>query len=339
MAQVATASGAAYLQEFPLGDKVRIGVLSNPLSGKNRRGMKPFLRVIGKNPHVLHCQVQTPDDVALALADFAGKEVEVVAINGGDGTIQAVLSAMFRNKPFPKLPLLVVFTSGTTSMIAGDVGMRGSPARALRRLLGWASLGNRNAVTLTRHVLCVQPSVGQEPRYGMFFGAGGIDEGIRFCREKIESLGLRGELGPGLTLAWFLLALIRGREDYVTPVPVTIHLDGQPPEQRACLLLIVSTLERLFLGLRPYWGAERGPLKYTAVTGGARHLLRVLPSLIRGRPHPYGVPEHGYHSRNVQQVRLFIESGYTLDGQLFTPDKKSGPVMLQDAGPVSFLRC
>lgn len=337
--QVAENSGECSSQGISAGDKVRVGVLSNPLSGRNRHGMKPILKVLVENPRVLHCEVQTPDDVALALADFAGKEVDVVAINGGDGTVQAVLSAVLKNKPFPKLPLLVVLNAGTTSMIAGDVGMRGAPARALRRLLAWASVGNRNAVILERHVLRVQTSPEQEPQYGMFFGAGGIDQGIRFCREKMESLGLRGELGPGLTLAWFLLALIRGRKDYVDPVPVTVHLDRQPPEHRACLLLIVSTLERLFLGLHPYWGTESGPLKYSAVTAGPRHLLRVLPSLVRGRPHPYGIPQHGYHSSNVHEVRLVLKSGYTLDGELFTPDSKSGPVVLQDAGPVSFLRC
>lgn len=337
--QVGQNSGECFSRVISAGDKVRVGVLSNPLSGRNRHGMRPILKVLAENPRVPHCEVQTPDDVALALADFAGKEVEVVAVNGGDGTVQAVVSAVLKNKPFPKIPLLVVFTSGTTSMIAGDVGMRGAPARALRRLLVWATVGSRNAVILERHVLRVRTSPGQEPHYGMFFGAGGIDQGIRFCREKIESLGLRGELGPGLTLIWFLLTLITGRTDYVAPVPVTVHLDGQPPEQHQCLLLIVSTLERLFLGLRPYWGTESGPLKYSAVSAGPRHLLRVLPSLVRGRPHPYGIPQHGYHSSNVHEVRLVLKSGYTLDGELFTPDSKSGPVVLQDAGPVSFLRC
>lgn len=336
---VAQTSGDGVSQARPVGNKVRVGVLSNPRSGGNQHALRPVLKVLAENPHVPHCEVQTPDDVALALSDFASKEVEVVTINGGDGTIQAVLSAMLKNKPFPKLPTLAVLSAGTTSMIAGDVGMRGVPARALRRLLVWASAGTPNAVILERHVLRVQSSPEQEPHYGMFFGAGAIDQGIRFCRQKIESRGLRGELGPGLTLLWFLLTLLRGSNNYVSSVPATVHLDGRLSEQRECLLLIVSTLERLFLGLHPYWGTEGGPLKFTAVSAGPRYLLRVLPSLLRGRPHPYGLPEHGYHSSNVHEVRLFLDGGYTLDGELFAAKSESGPLVLQAAGPVSFLRC
>ncbi len=188
------------------GWPLRVGVISNPLSGRNRKGMAPIAKVLREQPHVSQCEAQTPGEVASALADFARKGVALVVINGGDGTIQSVLTVLFNRKPFEAQPVLALLRSGTASMIARDVGLSGSPAQALRRLLAWANGSTRDAVILQRHTLRMQLGADEEPRFGMFFGTGAITKSIRFCHEKIESLGLRGELGPGLTLAWFILA-------------------------------------------------------------------------------------------------------------------------------------
>ena len=85
------------LQHFlQVNRAVRIGMLNNPLSGGNRNGLQKIRKAAAvAYPQVFQCDVQTPTDVAEALADFARKEVNTVVINGGDGTVQAVLTAIF----------------------------------------------------------------------------------------------------------------------------------------------------------------------------------------------------------------------------------------------------
>ena len=89
------------------GRNPRIGVLVNPLSGGNRNGLGAVRNTIADYPQVLQSDVQTPQEVLNALLHFSSKEVDVVAVNGGDGTVQAVLTALFRHQPFKTLPLLV----------------------------------------------------------------------------------------------------------------------------------------------------------------------------------------------------------------------------------------
>jgi hypothetical protein len=312
-------------------------MLSNPLSGGNRKGLEAIRKVLTGHPQVIHREVQTPANVRSALADFAREEVDIVAVNGGDGTIQAVLTALFCRSPFKALPLLAVFRSGTTSLIAGDVGLQGSRDSALQRLIAWARTGDGDAVILKRPVLRVEVP-DQESLCGMFFGAAGICQGIRFFHDKIHGLGLRGQLAPGLVIARFLLALARRNSEYVVQVPITIAVNEDPPKQRDSLLVLVTTLERLFFGLRPYWGTENGPLHYTAVFGRPRHLLRALPYLLRGRKCRSGSPEHGYFSHNANELHLSLDSSFALDGEFYTPDSRLGPVVVKNAGPVSFLR-
>ena len=323
---------------FAAAEPLRVGVLNNPRSGGNRRGLGAVREVLAAYPQVSHREVLTPVDVASALVDFARKEVNTVAVNGGDGTIQAVLTVLCNHQPFETFPHLAVLRAGTTSMTAGDVGLKGSREQALRRLLSWADGGEGEVAILHRPVLRVQVDPHQDPIYGMFLGAASIYQGIQFFNNRLNRRGFRGEWAPGLTIALFLLALARRGSDYVTPVPISVGFDQRPPERRDYLLLMVSALERLFLGLRPFWGREEKTLHYTAVEARPQHLLRALPALMRGRRNRYGTPDNGYFSHNVQQVQLTFNGGFTLDGELFKAESHLGPVVVQNGGKVSFLR-
>jgi hypothetical protein len=133
------------------------------------------------------------------------------------------------------------------------------------------------------------------------------------------------------------LDLARNNSNHIAPVPITIALDQQAPRQLNCLMVLVSSLDKFFLRLRPYWGTEAGPLHYTALSAQPRYMLRSLPSLLRGRKGRHGTPENGYFSHNVHEVRLTLSSGFTLDGELYTPDELE-PVVVQDGGQASFLQ-
>ncbi len=172
----------------------------------------------------------------------------------------------------------------------------------------------------------------------MFFGTAGVVQGTRYFHDRIHTLGLRGEVGPGLTIARLLFDVIRGRGEHVSPENVTVELDGHAPERQDWLMILVSTLERLSLGLSPFWSKEDGPLHYTALRARPRHLLPVLPWLLRGRAHRRLIPPNGYVSHNVREVRLSLDTAFSLDGQIFPVDGKAGPVVLGNGGAISFVR-
>jgi len=314
----------------------RIGVVINPLSGGNRNGLGDIRRIIDDHPQVVHCDVQTPQDVLAALRDFARREVDLLAVNGGDGTVQAVLTTLFHHHFFEIQPLLAVLQSGTTSMTARDVGFSGSRVRSLKKLFHWAATGTGNPRVIDRPVLQVQ-APGNPTRYGMFFGASAIYQGIQYFHRKLNTKGLRGEVGPGLTILRFLWSATRRGSDFIPPVPVSVALDDNPPQQFDSLVVLVSTLERLFLGLYPFWGSESGPLHYTAVRARPRHLLRALPSVLRGRSGAHGRPENGFYSHNSHEIKLNLTSGFTLDGQLYTPENRQEPTVVRYGGTATFL--
>ncbi len=318
------------------GQAPRIGVVINPLSGGNLNGLGDIRRIIDDHPQVVHSDAQTPQDVLAALRDFARQEVNLLAVNGGDGTVQAVLTALFHHQPFETQPLLAVMQSGTTSMTARDVGFSGSRLRSLKKLFNWAVTGTGNARVIDRPVLQVQ-APGHQTRYGMFFGASAIYQGIQYFHRKLNTKGLGGEIGPGLTILRFLWSAARRGSDFIPSVPVSVAMDDNPPQQFDSFVILVSTLERLFLGLYPYWGSESGPLHYTAVRAHPRHLLRALPSLLRGRSGAHGTPENGFYSHNAHEIKLNLAGGFTLDGQLYVPENQQEPTVVRYGGTATFL--
>jgi len=319
---------------------VRIGMLHNPLSGGNRRGLQKIRKSASALlPDVLQHVVQTPEDVAASLDDFARREVHLIIINGGDGTVQAVLTTIFQKKFFEMMPVLAVLPSaGTTSMIAGDVGLKGSRINALHRLDRWARAKNDSDCIIQRPVLRVQVPSEKEPVYGMFFGTAGIYQASHFCNQKIHARGVRGEKAAGAALARFLLAVLLRDHNVISAVPITARLNQNPAEQHRYLLLFVTSLQRLFLGLRPFWGSEPKPLHYTAIKDRPRHLLRAAPSLIRGRQGRLIRPANGYTSHNIDHIQLTLNSGFNLDGELYSTDSSLGPVTVAYGGQALFLK-
>ena len=314
----------------------RIGLLINPLSGGNRSGLAAVRNTIAGYPQVVQSDVQTPQEVLNALVEFARKDVNLVAVSGGDGTVQAVLTALFHNRPFEKFPLLTVLQSGTASMTARDVGFLGSPVKALQKLFRWVHTGDGMPSKIRRPVLRVA-APGHPIRFGMFFGAAAIYQGIEYFHRNVNGRGFRGEIGPGLTILRFLWALVNKNKDFAASVPLTVQLDQDPATQFDCLVVLISTLERLLLGMHPYWGSENGALHYTAVKAGPRHLLRALPSFFRGFSGYHGTPENGFYSHNATEIKLNLAGGFTLDGQLYTPDNQQEPTVVRDGGTATFL--
>ncbi len=313
-----------------------IGMVTNPRSGGNRKGLGKIREFLAENSQIHHGEAVTPAEVQAVLAGFAARDIDLLIVNGGDGTAQAVLTALYGQAIFTRPPVLALLQAGTASMLARDVGIQGGPRAALTKIAAWAAGTRRSDRDIhERSVLQVHRKEYSMPLCGMFFGAGAIPQGIDLCHRRMNIRSVRGELMPGLILARLLLAVFTGNEKLLPPTEVEIRRDDAAAQRVCCLFTLVSTLERLFLGLRPYWGEEDAPLHLTAVQSKPRYLLRNLPSVLRGRRTAGVSPENGYLSHNVRRITLDFTGRFTLDGELFGA---TSPLTIEAAGPARFLR-
>ncbi|HSM74255.1 MAG TPA: diacylglycerol kinase family protein [Desulfobacterales bacterium] len=317
----------------------RLGVISNPQSGRNRRRMAAIRGFLAGRGQVAQREVLDAGDVAAALAAFARDGIDLVALNSGDGTVQAALTTLFNQRPFGDAPpLLALLSGGTTNMTHRDLGLRGPQIGALERLIAWADHGTGRATLLTRPVLRVRGPAAELPLYGMFFGAACIYSGIELFHSRVRGLGLRGGPAQLVILARLLAALAAGQTAVLKPAAAEIRVDGARLAPRRFMFITAHTLDGLIFGLRPFWGEGRGALRLTAISARPRRLLRVLPSLLWGRRTRHTRPENGYFSFNGDQIRLALDGGFALDGERFRADPRHGELILEVGGQATFLR-
>ena len=103
---------------------IKVGIITNPRSYRNKGGLDSLSHAIAGHANVHHAVLGDVSEIPVILRDFAGRDVNLLAIVGGDGTVQATLTGLFVSRPFDTLPTLAVLPAGRTNMIAADAGIR-----------------------------------------------------------------------------------------------------------------------------------------------------------------------------------------------------------------------
>jgi hypothetical protein len=318
----------------------RIGVLSNLRAGRSHRQVARLLTLLRDHPEVAHVETSCADAVPEAIASLADAEIEVLAVHGGDGTLQRVLTELLALRPFgERLPALLPLRGGRTNMTALDIGVQRDPVRALAAILDAAAKGELARRSVRRRVVCVEHGSHRERIYGMFFGAGLIHRAIELTHRIFPKGTSQGALGGTLVTAGLLAraALMRDADGILTPDKIHALLDGEPLERPELTLAMATTLDRLFARMRPFWGDGPGGLRFTALASGVPELARNALGILRGRPGPRASAEQGYTSRNLRSLRLRMDCGFTVDGELVAP-QPDRLLSVSATEPLTFLR-
>jgi Diacylglycerol kinase catalytic domain len=269
-----------------------IALLSNPLSTGNRALLPAIRAFVANTPHVVHVELGDVGQVSEALRLLASANPELLVINGGDGTVQAVLTALVLDQPFGAVsPPVAVLPNGKTNLIAHDLGMSGDPVRALGRLVQKIGAGNLQLVS--RSLISVDNGRSRRPVLGMFLGGAGLMNSILYCRHRIYPLGLPN--GVSHVLAYLILVwdLIAGGAAGIRPAPVRITVRGREGIEGTYFALVVTTLRHLLLGIRADDLTDdrdgSGALRLLCVEHRRGPVLRTLwgiakRSLLRQRP-------------------------------------------------------
>lgn len=327
---------------IPQRRPLRVGIINNPLSGQNlKRGLlRHVTDLLQSHPQVARFDEATPDGMAAAVRELMHRETEIVVVNGGDGTAQAVLTALM-STPSDALPLIAVLPGGTSNTTARNVGYGRRPLQALQRILSESARG-AVAGTVERHaVVRVDRHHDTElsPQWSMMFGTGAIYHGIRFARGPIKQNGAPGELEAGIAIAVFVFKVLSGNGGTLfPPMQARIRIDGEDIAPEPYLGLLASTMNRTILGLNTYWGTGPGPVRMSLLRCKPRQLVRAILAIIRGKAAPHMRPELGYRSVNANEVEITCDSGYTLDGELFDAGTPQTRVTLSGRQCAYFLR-
>ncbi|HKA14004.1 MAG TPA: diacylglycerol kinase family protein [Myxococcota bacterium] len=316
---------------------MRIGVLSNLRAGRGGRDATRVAELLNSRPDVLSVYTDRTSDLGPAIADLLNREIDVLVIHGGDGTVQCALTELLRDPSRPHLPALAPLRGGRTNMTSTDLGADRDPARGLARLLAAADAGEIEPLAVARPVLRVRSARREVDQYGMFFGAGLIYRAIRLVHRAFSGNN-QGLLGAGLvTGALVARALFHPTSGILTPDKCQVRGDGRDLTDAELYLLISTTLEKLFLRMDPFWGPGAGDVRLTAIASRAHRMALAAPGILSGRAPPWLAPELGYVSERLERAELRIGCGFTVDGELFAPETEEAIEISADRR-ITFLR-
>lgn len=282
---------------------IRAGLIWNQKSHRNRGSGRA--RLPGD---VLDVAPEDPAELEGHLRRMAGEGLDLVVVDGGDGTVREVLSRL--PEAFDgRLPRLAVLPNGKTNALALDIG---APlGTTLEQILAAAEAGRP---TKRRQCLEIVRRGAAVPEHrGFLFGTGAFVRATELAQRN-HGLGFFDNAAIVVTLGGAIVrTLIGGRED-----PWRRGEAGRlslSPEAERWFLVMASTLKRFPLGLRPY-GEPREGLKVLSVAAPPRSLPRALPAIMRGVDAPW-LAEAGFRRDDVDAFEFVFDGEYVLDGERY----------------------
>jgi hypothetical protein len=302
---------------------IRAGLIVNPKSRRNRfaGAMRRW-----RSESVLVEAPQTREALDGALGRFAAHGLDLLAIAGGDGTLREVLTRAPQHFP-SGLPPLAVLPAGKTNALAMDLGApRGWTLEAALKSAAAGTVRARRPLEISRR------DGSDPPSRGFILGAGAFVRATQLA-QATHRLGAFDNLAVGATLAAAAARTLFGGDDgpWRAGEPMRLSFGVEPLPEKRLFLVMVSTLQQLPLGLRPF-GADAEGLKVLAVDAPPRRLSAALPLLISGRAASW-LEGAGYHRSNPERLDLTLASPFVLDGETFP----GGELSVGMGPPVDFV--
>ncbi len=292
--------------------------MNNPRSRRNRRRPRTGRRLraqLGDDGEVL--DASTPDELARALEAFRKAEIDVLGVNGGDGTVHYVLTAAVRAWDGAPLPRILLLPGGAMNTVARGTGVRGSPERALREVLIRRHHGFPLR-TANRDLLRVSAD-GAPPTYGFIFGTGAIVSFLEayYATRKPSPASAALLVGRGLASA-----LVNGRlaRSLARRERLRVSTDGDEWPDGSYLALAAASTPDVGFGFLAFARCLEQPgfFHVVGVTGSLPQLALSVRRIRRGAPWRRRLAQD-----EVSRTLLVEGEGprFTVDGDLYAAER------------------
>lgn len=300
---------------------IRAGLIWNQHSHRNRGSGGPA----PLPEDVIDIVPEQPSHLMAGLKRFAEAGLELVVIDGGDGTVREVLTRL-PEAYGGKLPKLAVLPNGKTNALALDIE---SPlGTTLEDILAAVVAGRP---TKRRQCLeVVRAGEATPERRGFLFGVGAFVRATKLA-QKNHGKGWFDNAAVGVTLAGGVFRTILGGAGDRWRRGEAARLSYMGPEATNRFLVMASTFKRFPMGFKPY-GEPREGLKVLTVDAPPRRLLSAMPRIIRGDETSW-LADHGYRRDDLTSFDISWDGDFVLDGEPY----KGGDLTIRRGPSLEFV--
>lgn len=309
-----------------------IGLIVNPRSQRNRERLEKLRAVYRSADDVVVREIANVTEIPAVLDDMERAGITLLALSGGDGTVQATMTAILSGPPHYRDRPLAILAGGMTNVIGHHLGISGKPDRGLAALL--ANRAQHRNLTLMRHPVMSIRVADKPAIYGMLLGGAGFHDGVMMARKRVHTVGFAQAAAAGIGTGIYYIRTLLGGASVGHRMKLTI--DGVRGPEGSSYLLLVSCLPGLMLGFDPFWGEGAAPLRWTWIDHPPRRLAIAIGPLLFGRPLGWMMRE-GYLSGRALQIEIESDTPLLLDGEHV--DAGPGiPIVIDSGNELTFAR-
>jgi hypothetical protein len=299
----------------------RIGLVINPRSHANKADPDRMESVLARHPEIRSASPANAAELHAALREFAFAQVDLVVISGGDGTVRDVLSALAASD-FASPPDLAILSAGNTNLAGRVLGSPGHGSHAFERLIDAITNGRTRKKTCPVLKVSWLGEPVRPPVHGFLFGAAAFTEAKRIAADTVQRRGIHEGLAVAVTLIATLVKALVGRTGPPSGGTLTegarmeVSIDDAPASDTRRFLVLATTLDRLMLGLWPFWGRGRGGIRWLDIDAPAPWLGAAVCAVLLRRPGGW-MTRRGYRSGRADTLRIRMDQPFILDGEAF----------------------
>lgn len=314
-----------------------IHILTNPLSGKNRKQPTRFDKMMSVAKE--HCAPENTltthqphglDALLVSIQSIKDDGADILCIDGGDGTIHQAFTALWKvygmHTPYPVIALL---KGGTMNNIARNVGVGlWTTAESLLKTIA----GSGEVRIVLRHPLVLSNDSGDE-RSGFIYGNVALAPFMAAYYEGSPPSPLKGFL---MFCRVTLSSIFGGTyaKKFLAPVAMEVEVDGKHLPAEDYTLTGVSTVADVGFYCRPFYHTlkRNNILQMLGMTCSPIHIVKVIPQLWFAKP-----TQKSYIKDSVgSEIRFQYSEPHisTIDGDVYPPQKVD---TIRVGPPVHFL--
>lgn len=303
----------------------RIGVISNLKAGRRNKGVyyeKKLNEIFG--PHAFVAVTETIDQLYLIIEKFLSEGVDLLCIDGGDGTIQKIFTEWItQNGLKAELPKLALLRGGTGNVTAIDLGIKGHPlsiAQRVKEYLVKSDYEGQGLNFISRHLLQIESSFLERTEYG-FIVANGI------IMRAVQKYYARSN--PSLFDAFMviikiiIISLVKNRSSHMFLRRMTagLTIDGVEHSSGQFTCMLATSLNSFFFTIKPF---DRDPFheegfNFAALSLPMQQAIKYIYAIFRGQ-HSTSLLPHDYFNDRVNKISFRSSEGIIIDGELFPCD-------------------
>ncbi|MEW6080178.1 MAG: diacylglycerol kinase family protein [Thermodesulfobacteriota bacterium] len=292
-----------------------IGLIFNPYAGKNKKNprLEDELRGI-LGDHGQFVRTDDKESLVRAVQDFHKKNVDIIAVSGGDGTLHQVISVLaevYGDQPLPKFGFL---RCGTMNTVSKSIKFKGKSTEILGHIVKTHVAGGSFGYF-------DQPTMRVNDRYGFMTGAGVV---ARFLQVYYSAKKPGPVHAAGMVAQMIFSAVCRTgyNRKIFSPIKCRMTVDGREIPQDEYLYILACTIRELGLGFTPTPRAYEKPGHFHLFAGAVTPagLVPKVPAIWLGRDFTH--PKLYYNGIAAEMTLEPLEPiPWMIDGDVYSTDQ------------------